>query len=221
MKIISEPSEVESKKYFPRHPEFFYRIIRFIKGRLYPICILSNILVPPLYWILVYTAPNVPSYYTVCAHGISAIFYLVDAIFEPNHIIWLDFIFILIYPVFYVILVQIWHAASGEWVYSALDPSTSVTRTALVYIGCFIFYYVGFFIILSISFGKVLLVGFLKKKFQNKIWEQTNASTKKDIELDNVEMKEEQHQEEEKPKEEEEEEQAKQEEKLEEVTLDN
>ena len=64
MHIISDLPEKDERKMFPKHPEIVYKIFRFLQSRIYPVCILSNILVPPLYWLLVYSVGNVPSYYT-------------------------------------------------------------------------------------------------------------------------------------------------------------
>eukprot|EP01080_Neovahlkampfia_damariscottae_P010402 gene10402-2931_t len=190
MHMISELPEKDERKWFPKHPEILYYVLRFFQGRLYPLCILSNILVPPLYWILVYHG-QIPGYYTVGAHGISAILYLLDAIFEMIHISWLDFLFVLVYAPIYVGIVFIYHGISGIWAYSALD-TTKNPYAAVVYVGCFAFYYIGFFVLVFMSFGKLLLVGFLKKKFQSFIWiskEKTEAPVSNNLdeqELQNI-----------------------------------
>ena len=107
------------------------------------------------------------------------------------HIRFYDFIFIFIYPIFYVSLVWIYYGLSSQWVYSALNPEKGIA--AIVYIGCFIYYYVGFFIFLGISYAKMLLFGFLKKKFQHLLWvskekKSTTTISKKmdDQELQNM-----------------------------------
>ena len=63
MKIISELPKKDEGKFFPKHPKMIYKVLRFLQIRLYTVCILSNILVPPLYWLLVFNG-GVPAYYS-------------------------------------------------------------------------------------------------------------------------------------------------------------
>eukprot|EP01080_Neovahlkampfia_damariscottae_P010403 gene10403-2932_t len=191
MNLISQLPEKEERKICPKHPDIIYKILRFIQGRLHPICILSNILVPPLYWILVYHG-QFPSYNSIGAHGVSAFFCLLDIIFEIIHISWFDFLVVFLYAPFYVCVVWIYYWSSGNWVYSALNPSKGVS-TAFVYLGCFAFYYIGFFVILFITYVKMISVGFLKKKFQKYLWDKkriTNNENDKnqDQELQNMSL---------------------------------
>ena len=83
---------------------------------------------------------------------------------------WLDFLIIFFYPIFYVSLTLIYFSATGLWVYSAMDPVKNGSFVAIIYIGCFGFYYIGYLILLGLSFGKMLLIGYLKKKYQESIW---------------------------------------------------
>jgi hypothetical protein len=132
----------------------------------------TNIFIPPLYWILVYK-PNLHAidYYNVSSHGISAFLLILDVLFENYSIIWIDFIIVVTYCYGYIGWIYLYHLLTGLWIYAAFDPkkvasSVIILNNIVISISLFI----GYFIIKFFMWLKLIIFGLIKRKFQNLLW---------------------------------------------------
>lgn len=118
------------------------RIIRAIMRGLFPLSLCNAIFVTVTYWTLLHNWEKPITFQTVGAHGVTAIFLIIEIIFSRLTIYWIDLITVVFMNILYLIFIFVYHYYYQIWIYHILDSEKN-NLFWLVFIGSF-----GFIIII-------------------------------------------------------------------------